>query len=56
MSSDDRKLLIADLKTMDKSIVRFSKVWEDCNLLRRSLEIKPDDVVVSITRYIYIII
>ena len=41
---------IPDVRTMDASVIKFSKVWEDYNLLRSSLEIKPDDVIVSVTR------
>ncbi|XP_004346750.1 hypothetical protein CAOG_05065 [Capsaspora owczarzaki ATCC 30864] len=36
-------------KLLDLSVIRYSRVWEDHQLLERSLDIRPDDVVLSIT-------
>lgn len=35
---------------LDLSVVRYSRVWEDCEILCRGLDIQPSDVVLSITR------
>lgn len=35
---------------LDLSIIRYSRVWEDCDVLCRGLDIQPNDVVLSITR------
>ena len=36
---------------LDLSIVRYSRVCEDYRVLSRALQIGPEDVVLSITRY-----
>ena len=37
---------------LDLTVIRYSRVWEDCDILCRGLDIQPNDVVLSITRYI----
>ena len=39
-----------EVESMDGSIIRFSKVWEDFSLLQKALDVGSNDVVVSITR------
>jgi len=37
---------------LDLSVIRYSRVEEDCRVLCKGLDIRPDsDVVLSITRY-----
>ena len=38
-------------KKLDLSVLRYSRVWEDHRVLSRALQLKPEDVVLSITRY-----
>lgn len=40
----------------DLSLIRYSKVWEDHRTLSSALEVTKDDIIISITRYIYIIV
>lgn len=39
-------------RSIDLSVIRYSKVWEDHRVLSQALDIQPDDVVLSITRSI----
>ncbi len=36
---------------LDLSVIRYSKVFEDHRILSQALDIQPDDVVLSITRF-----
>lgn len=35
---------------LDLSVLRYSRVWEDYRILCKGLDIKTEDVIVSITR------
>jgi len=38
-------------RSLDLSVIRYSRVWEDCRVLSKALQIKPDDDIISITRF-----
>ena len=50
--SEEGKVLCSEVeKDLDLSIIRYSRVVEDCRVLSKALNIKPDvDVVLSIIR------
>ena len=38
--------------TLDTTVIRYSKVWEDHEALSEGLNLNKDDVVLCITRYL----
>ena len=39
-------------RSLDLSIIRYSRVWEDHRVLSEALQINENDDVISITRYV----
>ena len=37
-------------RSLNLSVIRYSRVWEDHRVLSKALQIKPDDDILSITR------
>lgn len=40
----------SEIRSLDFSIIRYSKVWEDHRTLANALELTEEDIVISITR------
>ena len=40
-------------RSLDLSVIRYSRVWEDHRVLSEALQINETDDILSITRYVY---
>ena len=40
-------------RSLDLSIIRYSRVWEDHRVLSKALQVNENDDIISITRYVY---